>query len=543
MTALKTVSALIVEAIPGMRTQLRNMLGMFGITDIHHTGSAGVAVRKLRERPFDLILCEYNLGDGQDGQHLLEDLRHHNLIPRSTMFIMVTGERSYERVVSAAELAPDDYVLKPFAADALQERLVRALLRREAFLPAYLMMENGSLQDAIAYCLESVQTHPQYQMDFLRLAAELHLLIGNGEQARAIYDKVQQARAVPWARLGLAKAHFMDKQYAQAESVLEALVKESDLYLDAYDWLARTREAAGRLADARTTLQSAVLKAPHGLRRLRRLGEMSIELGDMAHAHDALAEVVRKGKYSDFRDPEDHVRLLTAQLGLGDTEKAISTIVDMERSMSGMQQSPICSALSRALYHTQTGDSAKAMEALQRAVGEKEGRARLSNSLKGELAKVCFAHKQDHHGREMILEVMRNAPDEQSMEKAKALLHEAGHGHLGDELAEHIKREVQELVAAGASKAKAGDYDGAVALMCEAADRSPNNVQVLLNAALALLRHVENRGWNSEYAARARQHIDRARSFDPGNRRIKPLTTLYDDILKKYGINTTASLV
>lgn len=542
MTALQDLSALVVEAIPGMRTQLRNMLGMFGITDIHHTGSAGVAVRKLKERPFDFILCEYNLGEGQDGQHLLEDLRHHNLIPRSTMFIMVTGERSYERVVSAAELAPDDYVLKPFTADALHDRLARAVNRRDAFLPAFRMMEVGSLQDAIAYCTDAIATHPKYQFDFLRLAAELHLLLGNAEEARLIYEKVQQARAVPWARLGLAKALFMDKKFDEAEAVLEALVKESDLYLDAYDWLARTREASGRLADARITLQNAVQRAPHGLRRLRRLGEINLELGDMASAEEALAEVVRKGKYSDFRDPEDHVRLLNAQLGLGNTDRAISTIADMERSMAGMAQSPICSALSRALYHTQAGNDAKAVEALQKAVGEKEGRARLSNALKGELAKVCFAHSLDQHGKDIVLDVMRNAPDERTVEKAKTLLTEAGHGHLGEELAEHIRLEVQELVASGAAKAKAGDFDGAVVLMCEAAERSPNNVQVLLNASLALLRHMEHLGWNSEYAGRARQFIDRARGFDPGNRRIRPLLALYDDILKKYGINAAVSV-
>lgn len=519
-----------------MRAQMRNMLGMFGIQDISPTGSAGSAVRKVREQKFDLILCEYNLGDGQDGQHFLEDIRHHNLIPRTTMFIMVTGERSYERVVSAAELAPDDYILKPFTTDGLQERLLRALARREAFMPVFHMIELGSFQDAADFCERACEEYPQYLYDFLRLAAELHIAMGNAEKARQIYERVLANRAVPWARLGLAKTHFMQEQYAAAESLLEDLLKESDLYLDAYDWLARTREAAGRLTDARITLEHAVRRSPHGLRRMRRLGELHAELGNMAAAEDVMSEVVRKGKYSDFRDPEDHVRLLTAQLGLGDREKAISTIVDMERSMTGRKKTGICSALSRALFHTHTGDTEKAVASLKKAVEENEGRSRLSNALKGELAKVCFAHQLHDHGRQMILEVMRNAPDERAMEKAKALLHEVGHGHLGQELAEHVKQEVQELVAAGAAKAKSGDFDGAVTLMLEAAERSPNNTQVLLNAALALLRHVENLGWDGDKAAQARQFIDRARHLDPGNRRIPALTGLYDAMLKKYGI-------
>jgi hypothetical protein len=58
-------------------------------------------------KQFDLVLCEYDLEGGQDGQQLLEDLRHHKLISLATMFFMVTAEGDYGKVVSAAELAPD----------------------------------------------------------------------------------------------------------------------------------------------------------------------------------------------------------------------------------------------------------------------------------------------------------------------------------------------------------------------------------------------------------------------------------------------------
>ena len=64
-----------------------------------------------------------------------------------------------------------------------------------------------------------------------------------------------------------------------------------------------------------------------------------------------LAEVVRKGKYSDLRDPEDHVRLLQAQLGRGDTAQAEATIRDLERSMAGLDKTRMCTALSSALVH------------------------------------------------------------------------------------------------------------------------------------------------------------------------------------------------
>ena len=46
-------------------------------------------------------------GDGQDGQQLLEDLRHHRLITASTIFIMLASEGVYDKVVSAADLRAD----------------------------------------------------------------------------------------------------------------------------------------------------------------------------------------------------------------------------------------------------------------------------------------------------------------------------------------------------------------------------------------------------------------------------------------------------
>ena len=127
MKALSNMTALIIEPHAGMRGSLHNMLNLCEITKIDHAVSSGTAIRPLQNKNYDIILCEYDLVDGQDGQQLLEDLRHNKIIPLWTVFIMVTAERTYQKVVSAAELAPTDYLLKPFTADALQERIRRAL--------------------------------------------------------------------------------------------------------------------------------------------------------------------------------------------------------------------------------------------------------------------------------------------------------------------------------------------------------------------------------------------------------------------------------
>ncbi|GGE86040.1 response regulator [Massilia psychrophila] len=144
MNELDGLSALIIEPHAGMRASIHSMLSLCGLTKIDHAGSANNAVRHLTLKSFDLVLCEYDLEGGQDGQQLLEDLRHHKLISLSTMFFMVTAEGAYTKVVSAAELAPTDYILKPFTADRLLERIGRALQRRNVFMPVYQFMEVGN---------------------------------------------------------------------------------------------------------------------------------------------------------------------------------------------------------------------------------------------------------------------------------------------------------------------------------------------------------------------------------------------------------------
>ena len=56
------------------------------------------------------------------------------------------------------------------------------------------------------------------------------------------------------------------------------------------------------------------------------------------------------------------------------------------------------------------------------------------------------------------------------------------------------------------------------------------------NATLALLKHIENCGWNERFAEQARSLMDRARAQDPGNARLPALTTYYYNLLKKFGI-------
>ncbi|MBK7425122.1 MAG: response regulator [Propionivibrio sp.] len=81
---------------------------------MHNAGSSAEVLRQVKAYSFDIIFSDYQLEDGRDGQQLLEELRQKHLISLSTVFMVITAERAYHNVVSLAELAPDDYLIKPF---------------------------------------------------------------------------------------------------------------------------------------------------------------------------------------------------------------------------------------------------------------------------------------------------------------------------------------------------------------------------------------------------------------------------------------------
>lgn len=535
MKDFSKLTALIIDPSPGMRANLHNMLNLCNLTKIEHAVSAGTAIRQLQKKAYDVIICEYDLGEGQDGQQLLEDLRHNKVISLWAIYIIVTAERAYEKVVGAAELGPTDYILKPFTSDMLLERIARAFDKRAIFLPVHQLMGQSRLREAIDACIAGEESHRRHAIEFMRLRAEMHMVLGEPEQAETIYRKLVEVRAIAWTRLGLAKSLHLQGRFADAESILTGLVAENNQYMDAYDWLARTHEKIGQLNEAKMVLAGAVAISPHAVRRLRRLGEVAFEAGDVETAERSFQQVVSKARYSEFRDPEDHVKLVRTLVTKGDTQQATMVIRDLQKSLQGNDKMPACRALSSALLHTSLGDNERAAEELSAAVAACRDASVLSAEMKMALATSCLANNLEDSAAQIMLEVMNNASNGTDMAKAMGVFEQAGRADLAEKTARESRRQVVEMVSSGADKARQGDYQGAVSLMLDAVQKLPENPQVVFNAAVAILKYLENQGWDGQLSERCRVLIDKARRLEPSNPRLVPLTELYQQIMRKYG--------
>jgi len=536
MNQTKGLAALIIEPHQGMRASLHTMLNLCGMSRIDDAPNSAQAIRQLMLKPYDLILCEYDLEGGQDGQQMLEDLRHHRLMHPAAIFFMVTGEGQFDKVVSAVELAPADYILKPFAADSILERIARALDKRAVMLPLYQLMEMGGQRDAIAACVAGAAAHPRYAVDFQRLRAELHIALGEPEAAEPIYLDLYTAKNIGWARLGQAKTLYLRERYGEAQLMLDELLVQQPRFLDAYDWLARTHVALGQPARAQAVLAMAVELSPHAVRRLRRLGELALDNGDYDGAERAFKQVVSRARGSEFRDPEDHAKLVQALVQNGDPVQAAGVIRDLDKTMAGHRNGAVCCAIAAAMLHEYTGNDERLQLALDNAVAGSARASGLSNHLKIELGRCCLHAGREEQAADVLRSAMRNSAGPATLDKALAMMAASGHAALAARLADESRREVVDMVAAGAALAKGGDFRAAVELMLDAVAKLPDNPQVVFNAAVAVLKCLENTGWDDRLGQHALTLIDAVRRLDAGYPKLNALSTLHQHILKKYNI-------
>lgn len=540
MQDYSSLSVLIVDPNSGMRGSMHNMLNQSLITKIDYAVSSGTAIRKLSKQSYDIILCEYDLAgdgqDGQDGQQLLEDLRHHKLIGLWTIFIMITSERVYSKVVSAAELSPTDYILKPFTVDVLTQRIGKAVERRTAFLPTYQLIGQGNSRAAIKSCAAAEASHPRYGADFARLRAELHASLGELPEAEQIYQAVLAASPLGWARLGLAKTLFAQQRFDVAQETLTALVTDHPKFMAAYDWLAKCHETNADPARAQTILEEAVSISPHMVRRLRRLGEVALEAGDVLQAERAFKQVVAKAKYSEFRDAEDHVNLVRALVKKGDVGGVGGVIRDLEKSLRGNPNTEACRAISAAMLLEATGNGAAAVDQLNTAVSAVRDSQGLSSRLKISLAQACLSNQLDKAASELMLGVINDADSGVSMAQAMDVFVAAGRPDLAEGMGAQLKEQVQALMAGAAEKTAQGDHKGAVTQLLAALRKAPANVPVLFATTTAILRQLTEQGWDHPLGEHCHTQIAAIRQLEPAHPLLGVLADDYLAAKRKYGI-------
>ncbi|MCS2610267.1 chemotaxis response regulator CheY [Halomonas dongshanensis] len=117
----KNMSFLVVDDFPTMRRIVRSLLKELGFTNVDEAEDGQDALNKLRAGSFEFVVSDWNMPN-LDGLEMLKEIRQDDALKHLPV-LMVTAEAKKENIIAAAQAGANGYVVKPFTAATLEEKL------------------------------------------------------------------------------------------------------------------------------------------------------------------------------------------------------------------------------------------------------------------------------------------------------------------------------------------------------------------------------------------------------------------------------------
>ncbi|MES2262856.1 MAG: response regulator [Pseudomonadota bacterium] len=515
---------LLVDDFVGIRQLLRESLRNLGAKHIDQAASGGEAMIMLGKTHYDVVLCDFNLGEGKNGQQVLEECRIRNLMTPSSVWLMVSAEKSVESVMGAAEHQPDAYIIKPITEGVLLTRLNRVWQKKQIFCEIDQAFVDKDYLRAARLCDEQIAHNKLHEVDLLRMKAALLLKAGEPEKARAVYELVLEDRDYNWARTGLARIRMSNGDHEAARQMFQGVIAENKYYIDAYDQLATAYQLMGKLEESCDILEKATKLSPNSVPRQRNLGNAALKLGNIPLAERAFRKCIAIGEYSVLKTVDAYFGLARVCGQKNDPKEALVVLATAQREFAG-ELVHLRSKITEGLVYHESGDYRRARKSgdeLEAMLNHDAERPDTPTCL--EMATLLFAVGVKDAPVELLCYVIRNNHDNMVLlDDVQKIFDKARMGEEGSALIMSSRKEAADMMNKGVLLWKTGKLTEAVEWMREARVALPNNMRILFNSAQILISHMQQNGFEQALMDEANgvlMHVDR---IAPGQQRFAQL--------------------
>jgi tetratricopeptide (TPR) repeat protein len=517
---------LVVDDFVGVRQLLRESLRSLGAKNIDQASSGGEAMGLLARIRYDVVLCDYNLGEGKNGQQVLEEARVRNLVNPSTVWLMVSAEKSVESVMGAAEHQPDAYLIKPITEGVLLTRLNRVWHKKQVFRMIDQAYAEKDYLRAARLCDAQIELSKTHELDLLRMKAKLMERSGQPYKAREVYDHVLEQREYQWARAGLAKIRMANGEFDQARQAFQGVIAENRYYIDAYDQLAVAYQNLGKPEEACAILERAARLSPNSVTRQRNLGNLALKLGNIPMAEKAFRKCIAIGEYSIMKTPDAYLGLARVCGQKNDPKEALQLLLAAQREFGAEHPDiQLRTKITEGLVYHESGDYRRARKAgdeLEEMLRATPERPDVPTCL--ELATLLFAVGVKDAPVELLCYVIRNNHDNPLLlDEVQKIFDKARLGDEGMAFIRASKKEASDLMNQGVLLWKTGKLGEAVEWMRNARKAVPNNQRILFNAAQIIVTYLQQQGYDAALSSEAYDILNHVDYLLPGQQRFAQL--------------------
>ena len=369
---------LIVDDFTDFRSALTGMLRQMGVNEIDAVASGEEALMLCRRNRYDVILHDYNLGKGKNGQQVLEELHHERLLSPHCVFVLISAESSQAMVLAALECEPDSYLTKPFNQASLQQRLDRLIALKTTLLPVLEARHRGDHASVLAACKHIIAAHPRYMPHCQRHLVEALAGLGQHDEQERLLRSLINERPVPWAMVALADLYRETGRLTEAQTAYEEGIRQFPMIPALYDGLAATLLALDEPQQAQQQIQQGLRLSPNSLRRQESMGELARRNEDHEQAARAYRQAVDLGRNSLFRNPENHLNLVSSlHAQAGDTALSQRHLVEIRQALTELDRTwrddpalAVRSRLAQAQTLDKAGQTADGQRLLEQALSQ-----------------------------------------------------------------------------------------------------------------------------------------------------------------------------
>jgi len=516
---LKTKSVLIIDDFPQMRAMLLSMIKNYEPKEVHQAGNGKDALEKMSKHRFDIVLCDYNLGDGKDGQQVLEEAKYQKILPFYTLFIMVTAENTNAMVMGAAEHMPDAYLSKPINKTVLLSRMQKLLAKKQALHPLSDAIENNNAAQAIKCCDELLAKDIKFKFEVLKIKCEYLLKLGKYDEALAIANDVIKERDIPWAMMVVGKVQMHNKDYHNAEMKFRDVIELDKKFMPGYDSLAEVMTLTENFEEAQTVLMDAIKVSPKSILRQRSLADV-LDINDEKELLEKTRKkVVDIGRTSCLKQSTDYTKLAKAYVDNNSANKAIDILSETVKVFRGDDAVVLDSKVQLADVYKKTDNTALYKDAVEASLKLVSGNKKLAKGETAiELARACIDLGKVDEAKELVTSVVKDySDDDELMGSISQMYADAGMAEEGEQLISTAKDEVIKINNEGVGLIKEGKISEAINLFQVAAREMPNNITVNLNVAMALYLNMKNTGFNERTQKQVFEYLDAIFERDTNN--------------------------
>lgn len=129
-----SMPVLVVDDYSTMVRIIRNLLKQLGFVEIDEANDGSAALAKMRQRQYGLVISDWNM-EPMTGYDLLQQVRADEALAH-TPFIMITAESKTENIIAAKRAGVSNYIVKPFNAQTLKDKIDAVFVAPASEAPA-----------------------------------------------------------------------------------------------------------------------------------------------------------------------------------------------------------------------------------------------------------------------------------------------------------------------------------------------------------------------------------------------------------------------